>query len=104
MNDLDREIRRLQQRSRELEQAFDANFDHLQANYRLMALRSFLGSRWLGGGVGLAGLLLRLMESEPLQDGLMALFDKLGLRLGRLFRRSGDKTTRAPEEDPASAT
>ncbi len=88
MRELDQEIRLGRERLTEIERTLGGNMDHLKENYRMMALRSVLGSRFVSGRTGVVGeVLLQLMGSERLQDGLMSLFDKLGARFGRVFSR-----------------
>lgn len=88
MRELDQEIRLGRERLAEIERTLGGNMDHLRENYRMMALRSVLGSRFVRSRTGIFGeVLLQLMGSEPLQDGLMSLIDKLGARFGRVFSR-----------------
>lgn len=109
MRELEQEIRLGRERMAEIERTLGGNMEHLRDNYRMMALRSVLGSRIVRGRTGIVGeVLLQLMGSERLQDGLMSLFDKLGARFGRVFSRfraRGRASGEASEgEDPASAT
>lgn len=99
MRELDQEIRLGRERLNEIERTLGGNMDHLRENYRMMALRSVLGSRFVRGRTGIVGeVLLQLMGSEPLQDGLMSLIDKLGARFGRVFSRFRGR--RDPEGKP----
>lgn len=109
MRELQQEIRLGRERMAEIEKTLGGNMNHLRDNYRMMALRSVMGSRLVRGRTGIVGeVLLQLMGSERLQDGLMSLFDKLGARFGRVFSRfrggSRAQADTSVGEDPGSAT
>jgi len=85
---LDREIYRYKLRVKEVEHEFDRSIDHVKHHFPSMVLRSVLGRLRPAGPTGVAGdVVLRLLESEQMQDGLFSLIDKLSARIGRLFRR-----------------
>lgn len=85
---LDREIYRYKLRVKEVEHEFDRSIDHVKHHFPSMVLRSVLGRLRPAKPTGVAGdVVLRLLESEQMQDGLFSLIDKLSARIGRLFRR-----------------
>jgi hypothetical protein len=101
---LDREIYRYRLRVKEVEHEFDRSVDHLRHHFPSMMIRSVLGRSKPVSALGITGdVALRLLESEQMQDGLLALIDKLSARIGRLFRRRSKETTDSGEVPPAPA-
>jgi hypothetical protein len=97
---LDREIYRYRLRVKEVEHEFDRSIDHLRHHFPSMVIRSVLGRSKPVSAMGITGdVALRLLESEQMQDGLLALIDKLSARIGRMFRR---RSKDAPDSEEAA--
>jgi len=76
LKSLDKEIFRLLNRTKELEQELDGKLDYLQDNYSSMMMKSFLPAIGQKGGV--AGTLLHfIFQNERLQDSLLKLAERL---------------------------
>ncbi len=98
---LDREIYRYRLRVKEVEHEFDRSVDHLRHHFPSMVIRSVLGRSKPVSALGITGdVALRLLESEQMQDGLLALIDKLSSRIGRLFRRRSKEAPDSGEAPP----
>lgn len=109
MRELEDEIRFGRERAAEIESSLSENLDHLKENYRMMALRSVLGTSFVRSRLGLVGdLLLGLLAGEQSRGFLTGLFEKLGTRFSRLFpgARSAKQSSAEPSagEDPASTS
>ena len=95
---LEKEIKRLQMRSRLLEREIDSKLDFFQDNYRSMAIKSFLPS--ILAKAGIAGSLIDMfLENKKFRDALnkitSSLFDKIsdGVSfLTKKFSKNEDET------------
>jgi deoxyadenosine/deoxycytidine kinase len=82
LQQLDREIRRLQQKARSLEQQIDDRLDYFQDNYRSLAIKSFLPA--FLARTGLTGTVIELfLDNQKIRDSLNQI-------LGKLFDKISD--------------
>ena len=95
---LEKEIKRLQLRTRQLEREIDSKLDYFQDNYRSMAIKSFLPS--VLARAGIAGSIIDMfLENQKFREALnkvtSSLFDKVsdGVEyLTRKFSKKEDET------------
>jgi len=95
---LEKEIKRLQMRTRQLEREIDSKLDYFQDNYRSMAIKSFLPS--VLAKAGIAGSIIDMfLENQKFRDALnkitSSLFDKVsdGVDfLAKKFSKKEDQT------------
>ena len=98
---LDREIYRYKLRVKEVEHEFDRSIDHVKHHFPSMVLRSVLGRLRPSKPTGVAGdVVLRLLESEQMQNGLFSLIDKLSARIGKVFRKGRKGEAESGETEP----
>jgi len=82
MDALDKDIRRLRNKARLLEEQIDVNFTYLQQHSGSMFVRSLLPRKIEGEAMTGIQLLDTLIQNERLQAVLLRLADKLAVRLG----------------------
>jgi hypothetical protein len=82
MDALDKDIRRLRNKARLLEEQIDVNFTYLQQHSGSMFVRSLLPGKIEGEAMTGIQLLDTLIQNERLQAVLLRLADKLAVRLG----------------------
>ena len=95
---LEKEIKKLQVRTRQLEKEIDSKLDYFQDNYRSMAIKSFL-PRVLAKA-GITGSIIEIfLENQKLRDSVnkitASLFDKIsdGVQfLAKKITKKGDET------------
>lgn len=82
---LNRSIRELKGKKKEIEARLDDNFNNLKGNYFNMTLNSFFGNRKSPGHFW-ADLVSRIMESEKLQHGIGDLVSKAADKIGETLK------------------
>jgi hypothetical protein len=95
LDSLDREIRRLQRRAKQLEDKIDENFTYFQEHSGSLFVRSLLPRRIEGEAVTGYKVLDTILQNERLQKSLIQLADHLAEKLGdglnwlvnRVFRK-----------------
>ena len=98
LQQLDREIRRLQQKAKSLEQQIDDRLDYFQDNYRSLAIKSFLPA--FLARAGLTGPVIELfLDNEKIRNSvnqiLGKLFDKISGGIEFLAKTFGKKKNEA---------
>ena len=89
--DLDKAIRELKKKQKDLESKLDANMQSLKSNYFGMTLNTVFGSKKKASSGFWSEILGRFMESEKLQNSVSklaeTLADKVGEGLNRAFNQ-----------------
>jgi hypothetical protein len=91
---LEKEIKKLQMRSRQLEREIDSKLDYFQDHYRSMAIKSFLPA--VLAKAGFTGSIIEMfLENKKFRDTLnkitASLFDKISDGIGFLTKRFSKK-------------
>lgn len=95
LDSLDKEIRHLQQKAKELEGKIDDNFTYFQEHSGSLFVRSLLPRKIEGEPLTGYSVLDKFLQNEHLQKILMTLGDRVGEKLGdglnwlanRVFRK-----------------
>lgn len=83
---LNRSIRELKDKKRDLELRMENNFDTLKENYWGMTINSIFGGRRSATHFW-ADIVTRIMESEKLQKGVADMVGKAADKIGDLFKK-----------------
>ena len=83
---LNRSIRELKEKKKDLELRMEDNFDNLKENYWGMTINSIFGGRRSSTHFW-ADIVGRIMESEKLQKGVADMVGKAADKLGDLFKK-----------------
>lgn len=91
IHSLNRSIRNLKEKQKDLELKMDVNFKHLRDNYVKMTMNSVFGSVRKNSANFWKEIITRFMESEKLQQGVGKFASSVADKIGEGIHNVGEK-------------